>query len=136
MKTNAKGFQRGLNEKFILGMNILQESLLEGRHTELYMYPYLLRPSLPDITVVPGIIVLDSSETDLEFYSLSSLSSQIFPEHYVLDIVWGKGGGATLFPQRPYNTWCNICQTSNICILTCLFLLYQPSLFCLFSSFL
>lgn len=34
----GKGFQRSLNEKFVLGMNI-QECILEGHHTELYMCP-------------------------------------------------------------------------------------------------
>lgn len=70
MKINATDFQRSLNEKFILGIKT-QESLLEGHHTELYLYAYLLWPSLSDITAAPDVIILDYPEVDLEFYPLS-----------------------------------------------------------------
>lgn len=70
MKINAMDFQRNLNEKFILGINT-QKSLLEGHHTELYLYPYLLWLPLSDITVAPDVIILDYPEVYLEFYPLS-----------------------------------------------------------------
>lgn len=48
-----------------------QERLPDGHYPGLYTYPYLLWPSLSDITIVHVLSVLDYSEAYLEFYPLS-----------------------------------------------------------------
>lgn len=103
MKTNAKGFQRSLNEKVILGMNpqdFLKSIILS------YVYPYLPWPSLSNITEALVVIVLITLR--LIWNSTHSVDKYLLNTFNVLDIVLGKSGGASLFPQRANNMQCEL----------------------------